>query len=910
MNSFAKSFRQSAEELSHSRMTRIFIRLGLVFSCFSLSVIADTSPPEIVSFDFTPKTVDVSNGPAEITFTARIRDTQSGFDNGNFYFRSPSDQQSLYAGFWEWERISGTAQDGIYETTVIIPQYSEVGIWEVEQVDVEDQVGNRGQWWPKAEAVAYMQSNGFPYQITIQNTNPDTSPPEIVSFDFTPKTVDVSNGPAEITFTARILDNLSGFDNGNFYFRSPSDQQSLYAGFWEWERISGTAQDGIYETTVIIPQYSEAGIWEVEQVDVEDQVGNRGQWWPKAEAVAYMQSNGFPYQITIQNTNPDTSPPEIVSFDFTPKTVDVSNGPAEITFTARILDNLSGFEDGNFYFKSPSFQQSLYAGFGEWVRISGTAQDGIYERTVIIPQFSEPGTWVVEQVYVRDQVGNRGQWWSKAEAVEYMQLNGFPHQITVVNNNREPFQPGVLALNFTPQSVNVSHGPAEITLSAHLREFRYAEFVFRSPTSGQDFWMDLRDVDRVSGTAQEGIYEITEILSEFSEPGIWEIESIYLSNTFGYQQSFYSSDAIAFMASSGFPYQLVVQNLNPDVTPPEVISFDFSPKVVDVSSGPAEITFTARIRDTQSGFYFAFFDFDSPSNNEYFWVEFDELNRVEGTSTDGVYQTTVTLPQGSEPGVWQNFHIWIEDHAGNFIELFPTDETLPYMQARGFPHELVVFSNDYNTSVQIPHFRSVTHVGDNLFQSETAGLLSLDQGVHEFRNVFSHSLQAHLFVDGQGINSTLFGRLTPNPWNIPHWVVSEFFGLVHFGADADQYAGWVSSERFGWMRFVDDGGGNRFLWVHRLQTWMAVNSDGSFHSFDFGWLVPEPGSFTRYNSRIGILIDDEHNPDGWLRSDRFGFVWFARDGTGVWFWSSNRNEWIGITADGGLWSSVEERFLF
>jgi outer membrane protein assembly factor BamB len=195
------------------------------------------------------------------------------------------------------------------------------------------------------------------------------------------------------------------------------------------------------------------------------------------------------------------------------------------------------------------------------------------------------------------------------------------------------------------------------------------------------------------------------------------------------------------------------------------------------------------------------------------------------------------------------------------------------------------------------------------FFSETVGMLILNGIVEGFTFVYSDSLQSDLVAERRGIYSPLYGWLVPNVWMIPQWVVSEFFGLVHFGEDGGQYAGWVSSERFGWMRFVTDAGDNSFLWAHRLQTWMAVNPDGSFHSFDFGWLVPEPGSLTRYKSRIGILIDDEHNPDGWLRSDRFGFVWFARDGTGVWFWSSNRDEWIGITPEGGLWSTAENRFL-
>jgi hypothetical protein len=214
------------------------------------------------------------------------------------------------------------------------------------------------------------------------------------------------------------------------------------------------------------------------------------------------------------------------------------------------------------------------------------------------------------------------------------------------------------------------------------------------------------------------------------------------------------------------------------------------------------------------------------------------------------------------------------------------------------------------TEVTRGAFGTMRQVDANRYISDNFGELNFGWGGQDFTRAFSSSLQADLQEQNGLIFSELFGVLSPNPWGLPQWIISDYFGLIHFGEDGDQYAGWISSERFGWMRFVDAGGGSRFLWVQRLQTWMSVNPGGSFHSFDFGWLVPEAGSLTRYNSRIGILIDDEHNPEGWLRSDRFGFVWFARYGTGVWFWSANRNEWIGITPEGGLWSTAEGRFIF
>src|ERR1700753_2418090 len=46
--------------------------------------------------------------------------------------------------------------------------------------------------------------------LAVENTNSDTTAPVLVHIDFTPKTVDVSQQSADVTFTAHITDDKSG----------------------------------------------------------------------------------------------------------------------------------------------------------------------------------------------------------------------------------------------------------------------------------------------------------------------------------------------------------------------------------------------------------------------------------------------------------------------------------------------------------------------------------------------------------------------------------------------------------------------------------------------------------------------------------------------------------------------------
>lgn len=87
----------------------------------------------------------------------------------------------------------------------------------------------------------------------------------------------------------------------------------------------------------------------------------------------------------------DTSPPQLVSFAFTPTTVDVSDSSATITVTAEVTDNASGVQSVYVYFFNDS---TLYqATQGDLTRISGTPLDGIYQGTLTIPEFTPGGTY-------------------------------------------------------------------------------------------------------------------------------------------------------------------------------------------------------------------------------------------------------------------------------------------------------------------------------------------------------------------------------------------------------------------------------------------------------------------------------------------------------------------------------------
>jgi hypothetical protein len=284
---------------------------SITLSLFALSMCAsasDLEAPALTEFAFTPTVVNISAAPQNITFTARFTDNLSGVDYPTTVrFQSPSGAHQIYPYFDEYNRLSGSATDGVYQEVCTIPQYSETGVWTLHSLTMSDAVGN-STYLDGAEAISYFSSRGFPHEITVTGTA-DLAPPALTEFAFTPTVVNISAAPQNITFTARFTDNLSGLDYPTTVrFQSPSGAHQIYPYFDEYNRLSGSATDGVYQEVCTIPQYSETGVWTLHSLTMSDAVGN-STYLDGAEAISYFSSRGFPGQfVVVDNFSVELSP--------------------------------------------------------------------------------------------------------------------------------------------------------------------------------------------------------------------------------------------------------------------------------------------------------------------------------------------------------------------------------------------------------------------------------------------------------------------------------------------------------------------------------------------------------------------------------------------------------------------------
>ena len=368
------------------------------------TAVEDVSVPVLAEFSFSPTSLDASTGPVDVTVTLRITDDLSGFDDGRLYFMSPTEAQRVFAYVDSSDVVSCDVLDPldcVYEETLTIPQFAEMGTWTVEYFEFGDVVGNQNLM-EESDFVAA----GLPTEIE-QTGVEDVSVPVLAEFSFSPTSLDASTGPVDVTVTLRITDDLSGFDDGRLYFMSPTEAQRVFAYVDSSDVVSCDVLDPldcVYEETLTIPQFAEMGTWTVEYFEFGDVVGNQN-FMEESDFVAA----GLPTEIE-QTGVEDVSVPVLAEFSFSPTSLDASTGPVDVTVTLRITDDLSGFDDGRLYFMSPTEAQRVFAYVDSSDVVSCDVLDPldcVYEETLTIPQFAEMGTWTVEYFEFGDVVGNQ-----------------------------------------------------------------------------------------------------------------------------------------------------------------------------------------------------------------------------------------------------------------------------------------------------------------------------------------------------------------------------------------------------------------------------------------------------------------------------------------------------------------------
>src|SRR2546423_13490093 len=211
--SFVVRRRSGATPLRPRRFTAGVIDACLAGALVTMSgapvrAATDTTAPSWGAVTVSPTSIDTSGAPVSVTVTARITDDQSGIvatsggaygGSGNLTFRVSSSSQYAYASFTAANRISGTAQDGVYQVAMTVPHYAAQGTWAISSASLGDSAGNSRY----ASSAADLTAAGLTASFS-QTAVGDTTAPTFAGLTFTPPSIDTSAAPRSVSARAHI----------------------------------------------------------------------------------------------------------------------------------------------------------------------------------------------------------------------------------------------------------------------------------------------------------------------------------------------------------------------------------------------------------------------------------------------------------------------------------------------------------------------------------------------------------------------------------------------------------------------------------------------------------------------------------------------------------------------------------
>ncbi|HWD39619.1 MAG TPA: Ig-like domain repeat protein [Fimbriimonas sp.] len=613
----------------------------------------DKEPPHITGLTIEPAEVDTSAADQQVTVKAHITDNLAGFESGTIAFISPgSSPQQVFGAFSSSNRISGTATDGVYKTTVTFKRFSEAGTWKVNVVRLNDSVKNQSETlWPT------LAEMGLPYTVVVQGGEvEDTQPPELLSLSIEPTEVKVGSEDAEVIIRTHVRDEPSGVRFAEVGLISSDGSQ---ASATSSALVEGDYRDGFYRAQLSIPAYTKASEWTVNYVQLKDRAGNE-----KLLRASDLREAGFPYSLQVTSDEPkeDTQPPEVLGFSIKPQEIDTTAGPQTATVTVHLADNLSGVLGVGMEFISPSGSQSTGTGLS---LTEGTTTNGIYTGTATFPQFSETGTWKVLSLIAYDKAGNV----LELEAGGLAE-RGLPDSVQVNSEQGEADAdaPRIDELSFEPAAVDTTSSGQTVIVNAHITDnlsgFYKGYVQFQSP-SGKS--QTSGSFERISGDADSGTYRAKVPFEHFSEAGGWNATVVLVDSAF-------NESRLGFLELKELelPHILQVESEaseepeeepQKDTQPPQLKKVSVEPTEVDTSAGKQTVFVNVLLADNESGFKSGEIVFESPGHKQD--IESTGFRLLSGSETEGIYRFEVPFPSDSEEGDWEILKVRLRDHDGN-----------------------------------------------------------------------------------------------------------------------------------------------------------------------------------------------------------------------------------------------------
>jgi Bacterial Ig domain len=570
----------------------------------------DNQPPTVESVEFEKETV--RPGDENILYI-KVNDS-SDIQYVHVELVSPSGSQFSYVmiGTFEPDRLSGT---------VYLPYDAEPGEWRVKTIYLSDTNHN--------EAVLHYTGDEYPVSFktfTVENEEYDVDPPVVNKIEFSNEQV-IPGETVDVYVTAE--DRESGIEN---LYVELTNYDNLYVPIDEFVK----QPDGRWKSSLTIPPFTKSSTMKVSYISVFDKTGN--EFWKY-----YDYGSDNPYStFNILNENQDDVPPIIKSISF-------SNDPVQPgdTNTVNVLvEDASPVHSVKVQLVSPSYRNYEYLDLQ--LTEDGTKWTGDFN----IFNTSEPGTWRINSVEVRDAAYN-GE-------IYYYSDQEYPENLstfTIINENYDTDPPNIVSVDFEKHTME-AHEENTITLDIQDQSrVSYVAVHLTSPSGKSDRSVYFYE------------YEATNLSQTFTlpfnpEPGEWKVEYITAEDVNG---NITNLDITEEYPNSFETFTLI--NEQYDGEPPVVTKVEFDKEQVNAGE-TVNVYVTAA--DTGSGIEAIYMNLSNYNGKDLYLYAFVK-------QTDGRWKGEVSIPSNAKYGQWYVEYIDVYDNVGNeYWKSYSYPEQNPY----------------------------------------------------------------------------------------------------------------------------------------------------------------------------------------------------------------------------------------
>jgi hypothetical protein len=327
------------------------------------------STPVLTDLAISPAAVDVRTGARSVVITAHAQDTVPVV-SVDVYLTSGGKGRAGTALVAELERVGGTALDGTWSATLVVPRWVADGSYRV-RVALTDSGAHRSQYTPTAPGWG-----AWPTSLTVRSVA-DVTPPRLRGFSASTSAVNTSAKAKKVRFRVVMTDAQSGVRDVSVSVVRDWNR----ARFFSTALKRSAAGSNVWVGSVTVPRWQGAGThaWKL-RVDASDRIGHR-RTWTRTDLAA----QGWRSSVRVTSRT-DTTKPAIAAVSLSPTSVDARSGDTRLSFSVRVTDPQSGVGGMRFNFlRLPVAITS----------VTGGIHDRTYTGFVLVPQCGASGTYPV-----------------------------------------------------------------------------------------------------------------------------------------------------------------------------------------------------------------------------------------------------------------------------------------------------------------------------------------------------------------------------------------------------------------------------------------------------------------------------------------------------------------------------------